>query len=60
MHKNAHITIGQLIFNYVPETKKMIQNIEKLNKNILNEELSLVFNQTYISDIYDKVRKVFM
>ena len=42
------MTISELILTLPPDTKSLIRSIEKTTRKIINTQLSLVFNKTYI------------
>ena len=44
------MNFGNVLFNHSDENKKIIRNIESINKKIINAKLSVLFNQTCISN----------
>ena len=44
------MNFGNILFNHTEENKKIVRNIESLNKKTTNAKLSVLFNQTCISN----------
>ena len=44
------MNFGSVLFNHKEDNKKIIRNIESLNKKIINAKLSVLFNKTCISN----------
>ena len=44
------MSFGDIIFQHSSDNKKIVRNIERLNKKITNAKLSVLFNQTCISN----------
>lgn len=44
------MNFGSVLFNHNEDNKKIIRNIESLNKKIINAKLSVLFNKTCISN----------
>ena len=44
------MNFGNILYNHTEENKKIVRNIENLNKKTTNAKLSVLFNQTCISN----------
>ena len=46
--KSAEDNFGKFIYQFQPETKTLIRKLEKISNKLYRQNLSLLFNETYI------------